>query len=101
MYIYIYKYVIIYMYIYIYISIYFSCQSKPDRPDRFAPPAEARAAMAPASSAQISEMKMKWQHLEGSAELSEHSSQPDASSQSPEDEVEVQEKTEDLFWRTH
>ena len=38
--IYIYNYIYVYIIIYIYISIYFSCQSKPDRPDRFAPPSQ-------------------------------------------------------------
>ena len=72
---------------------------KPERPVRFARTAPARAAMAPASSIQSSENKAKWQFA-GSSEVEEQASQQDSASQEPEDAVEVQEKTDEVFWRT-
>ena len=54
--------------------------------------------MAPASSVQSSEKVAKWELAE-SQEVEDMRSQ-EGSSQSPEDELEVQDKTEELFWRT-
>ena len=53
--------------------------------------------MAPASSVQSIEKLSKWQ-LEGSEEVEEQGSEGH-SSQSPEEEVEVEDKTEELMWR--
>ena len=95
-----YTYIIINMYVYIY--MYLSCSfSSPSQKGQSGSlrTAPARAAMAPASSIQSSENKAKWQFA-GSSEVEEQGSQQDASSQSPEDAVEVQEKSDELFWRT-
>ena len=56
--------------------------------------------MAPASSVQSSEKVAKWELAE-SQEVEDMGSHQEGSSQSPEDELEVQDKTEELFWRTH
>ena len=61
--------------------------------------AAVSAAMAPASCTQVSEKPPKWQFAD-SAAYSEPGSQQDGSSQSPEDALEVQEKTDELFWRS-
>ena len=55
--------------------------------------------MAPASSVQSSEKMAKWEFAEGK-EVQSQGSHQEGSSQSPEDELEVQDKTDELFWRT-
>ena len=91
-----------YMYLYgmkkecicIYIYIYISSQN---HKGRTAP--KASAAMAPASSVQSSEKAAKWEFAD-SLQVEDQGSHRSGSSQSPEDELEVQDKTEELFWRT-
>ena len=89
---YIYIYLCLYIYIYIYLCCSFSGQSQKAQT---AP--KASAAMAPASSVQSSEKVAKWELAE-SQDLEDLRSVCQ-SSQSPEEEVEVQDKTEELFWR--
>ena len=80
------------IYIYIYLCCSFSGQSQ-----KAQTALKAGAAMAPASSVQSSEKLGKWQ-FEGSEDVEEQGSEGH-SSQSPEEEVEVEDKTEELMWR--
>ena len=107
-YIYIYNYIYVYIYIYIYTYPYISHVSPSQTGQTGSLPQARQArqvAMTPASSAQISSAQQKidaeaaFLTLKTRAELSPSGSQHSGNSVCPEEELEVQEKSEERFWR--